>query len=126
MRYMALVKKLDPIIEEEVTLQVEGVEFTGFSFICPYQIEEGKVYPVLIGFTILDELVINEIEDKEKGLKRINSGYEYCIRGTLNEDSIDAGIVLSDEDEYFLDYPELQGKNVEIKVDRISIEFLRD
>lgn len=36
----------------------------------------------------------------------------------------DAGIVLTDEDEYFSDYPELMAKNVEIKVDRISIEYL--
>ncbi|WP_339246445.1 hypothetical protein NYE53_19910 [Bacillus sp. FSL R5-0523] len=126
MIYKALIKGLDPHIEEEVILEIEGVEFTGFSSVCPYEIEVGKKYPVLVGFTILDELVIRESIEKTKELERIGLGYQYYIRGVLQEDSIDAGIVLTDEDEYFSEYPYLIGKNVEMKVDRISVEFLRD
>ncbi|MEC1290304.1 hypothetical protein [Bacillus mojavensis] len=126
MIYRALVKKLDPHIEEEVILEIEGIEFTGFSSVCPYEIEVGKKYPVLVGFTILDELVIRESIEKTKELERIGLGYQYYIRGVLQEDSIDAGIVLTDEDEYFSEYPYLIGEHVEIKVDRISVEFLRD
>ncbi|UQZ47913.1 hypothetical protein M1D69_01110 [Bacillus sp. PK3-037] len=126
MIYKALVKKLDPHIEEEVILEIEGIEFTGFSSVCPYEIEVGKKYPVLVGFTILDELVIRESIEKTKELERIGLGYQYYIRGVLQEDSIDAGIVLTDEDEYFSEYPYLIGEHVEIKVDRISVEFLRD
>lgn len=126
MIYKALIKGLDPHIEEEVILGIEGVEFTGFSSVCPYEIEVGKKYPVLVGFTILDELVIRESIEKTKELERIGLGYQYYIRGVLQEDSIDAGIVLTDEDEYFSEYPYLIGKNVEMKVDRISIEFLRE
>lgn len=62
MVYTALVKRLDPQIEEEVTLEIEGIEFTGFSFICPYKIEVGKSYSVSLGFTILNELIIHEIQ----------------------------------------------------------------
>ena len=40
MKYMALVKGMDSQIEEEVTLEIEGVEFTGFALICPYTIED--------------------------------------------------------------------------------------
>ncbi|AGE65539.1 hypothetical protein [Bacillus subtilis] len=119
MIYKALIKGLDPHIEEEVILEIEGVEFTGFSSVCPYEIEVGKKYPVLVGFTILDELVIRESIEKTKELERIGLGYQYYIRGVLQEDSIDAGIVLTDEDEYFSEYPYLIGKNVEMKVDRI-------
>ncbi|MCY7806165.1 hypothetical protein P8840_12345 [Bacillus spizizenii] len=126
MIYKAFVKGLDPHIEEEVILEIEGIEFTGFSSVCPYEIEVGKKYPVLVGFTILDELVIRENKEKTKELDRIGLGYQYYIRGILLEDSIDAGIVLTDEDEYFSEYPHLIGKNVEMKVDRISIEFLRE
>ncbi|AEP92992.1 hypothetical protein [Bacillus subtilis] len=126
MIYKALIKGLDPHIEEEVILEIEGVEFTGFSSVCPYEIEVGKKYPVLVGFTILDELVIRESIEKTKELERIGLGYQYYIRGILQEDSIDAGIVLTDEDEYFSEYPHLIGEHVEIKVDRISVEFLRD
>jgi hypothetical protein len=45
---------------------VEGIEFTGFSSVCPYEIEVGKSYPVSIGFTILDELEIRVIYDEKK------------------------------------------------------------
>ncbi|MFC7803069.1 hypothetical protein ACFRGK_05440 [Bacillus subtilis] len=124
MIYKALIKGLDPHIEEEVILEIEGVEFTGFSSVCPYEIEVGKKYPVLVGFTILDELVIRESIEKTKELEQIGLGYQYYIRGILQEDSIDAGIVLTDEDEYFSEYPHLIGEDVEIKVDRISVEFL--
>lgn len=102
MIYKALIKGLDPHIEEEVILEIEGVEFTGFSSVCPYEIEVGKKYPVLVGFTILDELVIRESIEKTKELERIGLGYQYYIRGVLQEDSIDAGIVLTDEDGIFL------------------------
>ncbi|SHM75964.1 hypothetical protein [Gracilibacillus kekensis] len=125
MVYTALVKRLDPLIEEEVTLELEGIEFTGFAFICPYKIEEGKSYPVSIGFTILNQLMIHEIQEEKKEIERIGLGYEYYIRGLLHQDTIDAGLVFVDDDEYFSDYPELMDKYVEIKVDRISIEFLR-
>lgn len=125
MRYLALVTGLDPHIEEEVKVEIQGKEFTGFAFICPYEIKIGEKYPVSIGFTILDELEIREIDDIKKELERIGESFKYYIRGTLNESSIDAGIVISDEDEYFVNYPHLIGKAVEIQVDRISIEFLR-
>ncbi|MCT6942583.1 MAG: hypothetical protein M3Z62_19370 [Metasolibacillus sp.] len=125
MVYTALVKRLDPQIEEEVTLEIEGIEFTGFSFICPYKIEVGKSYSVSLGFTILNELIIHEIQGDKKEIERIGSGYEYYVRGLLQEDTIDAGLVFTDDDEYFSDYTELESKFIEIKVDRISVEFLR-
>ncbi|MCR6095418.1 hypothetical protein HXA31_11605 [Salipaludibacillus agaradhaerens] len=125
MVYTALVKRLDPQIEEEVTIEIEGIEFTGFAFICPYKIEVGKSYPVLIGFTILNELMIREIHGEKKKLERISLGYEYYIRGWLLEDRIDADLIFTDDDEYFSNYPELMDKFVEIEVDRICIEFLR-
>ncbi|MGY0691931.1 hypothetical protein ACW2QC_03960 [Virgibacillus sp. FSP13] len=125
MVYTALIKRLDPQIEEEVTIEIEGIEFTGFAFICPYKIEAGKSYPVSIGFTILNELMIREIQGEKKEIERIGLGYDYYIRGLLHEDTIDAGVIFTDEDEYFSDYPELMNKYIEIKVDRISIEFLR-
>jgi hypothetical protein len=125
MVYTALVKRLDPQIEEEVTIEIEGIEFTGFAFICPYKIEVGKSYPVSIGFTILNELMIREIQGEKKEIERIGLGYEYYIRGLLHEDKIDAGIVFTDEDEYFSDYPEFKEKNVEMRVDRISIDFFK-
>lgn len=42
MKYMAYVEKNDELIEGEVTININGVVFTGFSTVCPYKIEEGK------------------------------------------------------------------------------------
>lgn len=125
MKYFAKVKKLDPSIEEEVTLEIQGIEFTGFATICPYVIEVGKIYPVTVGFMILDDIIMNEARDPKKGLEYLASGYRYCIRGVLNETSIDAGIIIEDEDEYFEDYQYLVNKFVEFQVDRMTVEFLQ-
>ncbi|MFP5304030.1 hypothetical protein R2R70_22895, partial [Cobetia sp. SIMBA_158] len=70
MVYDCFVKRLDPQIEEETTIEINGIEFTGFADICPYEIEEGKSYPVSIGFTILDELIIHEIPIEKKEIER--------------------------------------------------------
>lgn len=103
---------------------VQGIEVTGFSFICPYKIEIGKSYSVSLGFIILDKFEIREGVNDCKEIERVNETYKYRIRGVLHEKWIDAGINIVDDDEYFVDYPELVGKYVEIIVDRISIEFL--
>lgn len=124
MKYLARVEALNENIEEEVTLNINDVQFTGFSFVCPYPIEVGKYYFVQLGFTILDELELDKLESDCKGLERLGSSYQYYIRGILSQHSIDAGIVILDEDGYFEDYSEYHGNNVEIKVDRISVEFL--
>lgn len=126
MKYLAMVKRLNPLIEEEVCLEIGGTQFTGFSFVCPYKIEVGQIYPVSLGFTILEELIIEEIDGNKKELEQICMGYQYYIRGFLHETSIDVGIIISDEDEYFVNYSNLFGKFVEMKVDRISIEFLQE
>src|SRR5699024_3370063 len=124
MIYSALVKRIDPLIEEAVTIEIRDTEFTGFASVCPYKIKAGESYPVLIGITILDDLKICETSE-DKQIKRIDSGFELRITGVLYEDIIDAGVVFTDEGEYFSDYTELIGKNVTIIVHRISIEYLK-
>ncbi|KAB2495191.1 hypothetical protein F8155_04100 [Priestia endophytica] len=120
------VKALNPHIEEEVVLEIEGVTFTGFAFVCPYIIEVGKTYPVLLSFTVLDELIINEVEKNIEELERVDTSYQYYIRGTIQGNVINAGLMFTDDEDYFYEYAHLQGKTVEIKADRISVEFLHD
>ncbi|MCP6680726.1 hypothetical protein [Bacillus nakamurai] len=124
MEYEVYVKKLNPSIEEEVTIEVNGHELTAFSSICPYQLEVGMKYPAIITFTILDKLEVCEIEAEKKELERIDSTYSYYIRGTLHDDFIESIVNILDEDHYFNDFIYLIGKSVEMKADRLEVEFL--
>lgn len=125
MRYLATVKNLDPNIEEEVTIVVEGIEILGFAIICPYQIYEGNQYPVSIGLTVLDEFDVKEISSNVKEIIRISDGFATIIRGVLEEEGfVDAGIRI--QDDLLKEYAYLAGKYVEFRVDRVSIEFLEN
>ena len=125
MKYMAYVEKIDELIEEEVTININGVVFTGFSTVCSYKIEEGKSYPVILDITVFGNIEINEGTDGVKSLKRIDNSFKYRISGILNRGFIDAGIIITDEDEIFLERSEYFNKYVEIEVDRINIEFVK-
>lgn len=123
MKYLATVKKLDPNLEEEVTIVVEGIEILGFATICPYPIYEGNQYPVTIGLTVLDEFDVKQISSNVKEIIRISDGFATIIRGVLEEDGfVDAGIKI--QDELLKEYAYLAGEYVEFRVDRVSIEFL--
>ncbi|NRT73834.1 hypothetical protein [Clostridium beijerinckii] len=125
MKYLALIKKINCDIEEEVTVKIGDVILTGFANICPYPIEEDKSYPISISFTILDEFEIVEQQGQEKQFSRIGDTFAYEISGLLTEQGLlDANIII--EDEVFEDYSYIYGKYVKFKVDRISLEFLED
>ncbi|ACK87764.1 hypothetical protein bcere0016_9460 [Bacillus cereus 95/8201] len=125
MKYRAYVEKTDELIDEEVTININGVVFTGFSTVCSYKIEEGKSYPVIFDITVFDNIEINEGIEGVKSLKRIDNSFKYRISGILNRGFIDAGIIITDEDEIFLERSEYFNKYVEIEVDRINIEFVK-
>jgi len=123
MKQIALLTKVSEIIEEEVTLKIGSVEFTGFASIVPYQLKQGNEYDVLIGITILDDFQIVESSMETKVIEPINDSYKYLIRGILKEGGIiDAGVIL--QDEMLEEYEYLIDKLVELEVDRISVEFL--
>ncbi|WDV44818.1 hypothetical protein PV797_15005 [Clostridiaceae bacterium M8S5] len=123
MEQRAILKRASEIIEEEVILQVSDIEFVCFANFIPYEINVGDEYEVSLGITILDDFSISESTSKTKEIERINDGFEYLIRGKLQEGGkIDVGIIL--ENELLVEYKYLLGKYVEMKVDRISVEFL--
>ena len=123
MKYIALIKHINPDIEEEVTVTINGVTLTGFANVCPYLIKAGESYPVSIGITILYELEIVEQQGEEKRFYKDGSSFAYEISGLLTEQGIlDANILI--EDEVFEDYEYMYGKYVKIRVDRISLEFI--
>ncbi|HDR4509747.1 hypothetical protein ACWOMK_01455 [Bacillus thuringiensis] len=126
MKYMAYVEKNNKLIEEEVTININSVVFTGFSTVCSYKIEEGKSYSVILDITVFDSIEISEGTDGVKSLKRIDNSFKYRISAMLNRRFIDAGIIITDEDEIFPERSKYFNKYVEIDVDRINIEFLKE
>jgi len=100
MKYMAYVEKIDELIEEAVTININGVVFTGFSTVCPYKIEEGKNYPVILDITVFDDIEINEGIDGVKNLKRIDNSFKYRISGILILSLLMQGLLLQTKMKY--------------------------
>ncbi|MFK4345236.1 MULTISPECIES: hypothetical protein [unclassified Paenibacillus] len=125
MKYNALVKAIDSNIEEEVRVEINGIEFTGFVDCFPYLINTGSYYPVEIGITVLDDLELKEINESVQEIEQIGNGFGYFIRGELDGNCCLNSVMIF-QDDWFLEYSYLGGKYVEIMVDRISIEFLEE
>lgn len=116
-------KKIDDDIEEEVALGLNGVEVTCFAGICPYQIQEGKEYPVSFELVVFDDYWVEELSEEKVVLERIGNTFSYWITGKLEGGVIDS--VIQFEEEILLsDYGYLNGKFIRMKVDRIDVEFL--
>lgn len=126
MKYDVLVKGLNQCVEEEVIIEANGIVLYCFAH-WGLAIEVGKKYKANIGVTILDDLGMREISDSSNSFRQVGSTFAYYIQGKfdLNSRILDAGVQIQfDEDEVDLhDYGYLDGKYVEIKVDRINIEF---
>lgn len=120
MKQVALLKSIDNCIEEEVLLEINGIEITGFANYYPYAIHIGQKYNVSL--TMFTDCDISVSKVKTKELRKTNEGFGYFIRGEMLAGGlIDAGIIL--EEEYFAQYEYLIGEYVEIEVDRIDVEF---
>lgn len=123
MKYNAIVKKINPIIEEEVVIEINNIELVVFVNVCEYIIQEKKTYPVIIDFDVLDDLDIVKISESKRELIRLNKSFEYEIKGLLRDDGIlDVGILI--DSEWLKEYQYLYGEFVKIKVDRINAEFI--
>lgn len=122
--YNVYVKKIDPIIEEEVTIIINEIELVVFVNVCPYAIEEKKFYLMVLDITILEDLEIKQIDEYKKEFKRIdNNSFSYEIKGLLRDDGVlDAGVLI--ESELLKGYQYLYGEHIKIKVDRIAGEFI--
>lgn len=128
MTYSAMVKKINPDIEEEILIQVANIELTCFVTYWKQGIEAGKKYNVNIGITVLDNLIMKEQKATSNNFRQIEDSFAYHIYGKFNLESriIDAGLLIEfDKDEIDLhDYSYLDGKDVELSVDRITVDFI--
>ena len=124
-KHYVIVKKLSDDIEEEVTLDLNGLELTCFASICPNRVFEGKRYLVSFELMIVDEYLVEESADPTPSLERIGNGFSYWISGKLDGAIINSVVQFEDEI-LLLDYGYLNNKNIRMKVDRIDVEFLED
>lgn len=126
MQYTAKLIGLSPLIEEEAVLEINGQRLVAFINNCPFEIIQGGQYLVEMELAILDDFVISKIDSGEKGIEQIGDSFSHFIRGTLNIDTgnIDAGIIFEVDSEFLFDYGYLHNQNVQIRVDRLSVDFI--
>lgn len=122
--YQAKLLKLDELIEEEVLVEINGLQFVGFASVCPYKLTLNKIYQVNLGLTFLDGPEIIVLDEAQHNLERIDKTYEYILCGQICGDSIDIGNGIKIQDDIFSENSYLDKQYVKIKADRLSVEFI--
>lgn len=116
------VLRLDPLIEEEVRLLVNGVEITAFLGACPYVVEEGKTYPATLRLVFLNELNFMQLSEAKETLDRVDETFSYSISGCFTHGKLlSQGIQFSADDLEGMDY--LEGSYIHVTADRINASF---
>ncbi|MBH5317210.1 hypothetical protein I6N90_05225 [Paenibacillus sp. GSMTC-2017] len=124
---MAKVVEMSPIIEEEVTLEIDGIEIVTFANLCPFELIVGEVYQIELDLTILDEFIIKKVDWEEYKIHQEGNGLSYTLQGKLDIDNraLDAGgITFEIDSEFLMDYGYLHEQYVQIRVNRITVDFL--
>jgi hypothetical protein len=125
MIYQAKVLHLDEDVEEEVVLQVGGVELTCFACVCPYAIEVGLSYMVELHPVVFGDYVVTElIGDTAPAVARVGNSFTYVITGQLSGGSLECGGLIFEDEVLQRDFGDLDGKTIAMTVDRIDVEFL--
>ena len=125
MIYNAKVLHLNNDVEEEVLLQIGGVELTWFVSVCPYAIAEGLSYPIELRPVIFDEYVISELANNSvPSISRVESSFAYVVVGEMRGACLKSGELIFEDDVLQRDFGYLDGKMVAMKIDRIDAEFL--
>lgn len=127
MRYEVIIEGYNPLIEEEIDVNVNGTKLKCFMpYGTDFFVEEGRKYYSEIEGILFDELIMNEICAPVQKIEIHESDFSHKIFGYLE---LDEGVIHSSIDvyldmEYLCDYAYLDGKFVEIIIDRFNIEFV--
>lgn len=126
-QYMAKVINISTIIEEEVTIEINGIQIIAFINECPFELIVGEVYQIVLDVTILDEFIIKQVNLEEYKIHQENNSFAYTLQGKLDfdEGTLEVGGINFEIDkEFLMDYGYLHEQYVQIKVDRLTVEFL--
>lgn len=122
MIYSCEIKTID---EEEVTIEIGGVEIVCF---CNAGIDDNEVdRNVKCELLLYDEQEITEAKTEEiVGFYRINKSYAYKIVGVLDFDRriLESIIKISLDELDIEDYGYLDGRKVSVIVSRIDVDFM--
>jgi hypothetical protein len=123
--YQARALTLSDIIEDEVDIEILDLQPKCFAGICPYPIEMGKIYPVCLELLVLDSYEVEEASsDVGLSFSRLEEGFAYLVRGRLNGKHLEVGRLIFENEILQRDFGYMDGKYLELRVDRINVEFL--
>ncbi|WP_036695897.1 hypothetical protein [Paenibacillus taiwanensis] len=120
---------MSPIIEEEVRLEIDGIELVTFANVCPFELIVGDIYRIELDVTILDDFIIKKVDWEEYEIHQEDNSFAYTLQGKLDidEGTLDAGgITFEIDSEFLMDYGYLHEQYVQIRVDRITVDFLNN
>ncbi|UZE23109.1 hypothetical protein LOY67_24390 [Pseudomonas sp. B21-056] len=114
---------IDELIEESVTLLICGESVECFANYCPNLIQVGEMHTVELSIDYSETYQVRENPKTNVCIEKANEGFSYFFYGFLNGEVFETFTDLPDEGIHF-DYPELNGKFVKIKVDRVNVSFM--
>ncbi|SCY39593.1 hypothetical protein [Butyrivibrio sp. INlla14] len=120
MYHNCFIKAVD---EEEITIEIDGVELVCFCNVGTTHVAGDKVKCEL---SLYDDYSVCECDDEECRLERVGKTYSYKIYGILDVDNrifkSDIDFEIDDDSIYDISY--LDGKMFGLLVQRIDIEIL--
>lgn len=128
MRYLSTTKKvtvvaIDDLIDEEVTLLIDGTLVTCFANYFPYEIEVGMTYAVELNLYLPEHYEVQRTISAEALIERIENSFSYVLYGALNDNIFKTFTALTIDGVHH-DHPDLNNSFIKLTVERIDVAFL--
>jgi len=85
MKLYAKLVKIGKEIEEEIVLSFGEAELTCFASYAPNELCEGNVYLVELDLFFINDIVIEEANEKKLEIIQIGNGFKYEMHGFIHE-----------------------------------------
>lgn len=120
---VAKVQALNPDVEEEITLDVDGLIVVGFASNRPALAVGDSRKVQLKLFTASDYGLTLASSDSAPSIARVGSGFGYRIVGTLVDQGISVGNLMLQDESLSTEFAYLMGEKVSLEADRIGVRF---
>lgn len=121
--YSVKILEIDEDVEDVMLIEVAGIQLTSFANVCPYALEVGKEYDVMISFGFFNEYIVEEVEEHKAQVIQTSNNLSCWFMGKHCGGYLES--VINIEDEILIsDFAYLEGRYIRIKVDRVNVEFL--